>query len=1053
MEGDKDNDFLNSNYGKRTKIKKPRKSSPQIKTDLSKDFFNNSYRTSTENSRYCKKEVLDNNKFNESINTSNKKKNLNAPSPNTKNEDQDTDENFYFYIPKATSQLNINLNDSLSVYCFPDEKLSPEKTINFNLLTDDSKYEEMLNKCKKYDFLLKKYKQLYKELSEIKTKYSSFTMSNNLSNSDLFTNSLSSIDLKCFGANTLSKKTDYHIKKQILFPEKFNDDTNATSLNVTERKTMSAKKKQKGKNLVKKELIKPEDGKTKITNIKNTIKRKIIVSQIKKLDIPPLKIEDVNKDLNTTTKYLRFSSRGKRVISKSSDDYKKSNKNFPNEQNNYLYKNDQFDRCTSESLSIIQPKKKIIAKKKKNKLKIEKIPSVNIKVKYCPKFKKCICVNEIFDFNILNDKQQKKESELEKINKNIKKKPKQKKQNIINRNRFNDVKIENYHMSIIDDESLINNKKSRKNICKTFDQNYVAIHTLSISIKNKKKVSTKKKIIIEEKMAPNKDKEFTKTIFIDNDDPNINSFPSDNEDNIENNKGNFTSKSTPKENSINEDKQKNTNENKNLENENEEIHDVHQTEDGKNIFKRKTKIKTSYYIKKNDKEVGNNIQKTNLNEKETIPNNNKNDNINNNKPKIDINKMATTNDPENDQNLYEKLPTDATHNEKGNEDENNENIENNDNNKEDENADNLGGFEEQRKLTKKRRKKKVIYITKEVYFCPNIGVGSFQFDKNNVTGENNPRKITRTYEEKYETYSEKNQRNNKNKAPSSSNNDNDDNFDKPISYQKSTSYSSGFRNQYNPNTFNNEKSKKSNSIEPCIKIQLIQNKIKKPMIIVKDINDVFIPNKENKNLTENQLRNKFINKKINNENKLLSFIKPLDNLCQKITELNVDKNYDDFVNKLKQKALISHLDNLDNKNKNKLLKDALDKLKLNNQLNIIIYYLKKYENNKLNIDNSNRIEIIGSVNLKDKYKSFINYLDNIDNKYKNKLKKYAFDKCKINNEINKLIDELKIYEDTELEIEYPTNINIIQEKLPLNKNKQFDLNELSIANQISKYEV
>ena len=60
-----------------------------------------------------------------------------------------------------------------------------------------------------------------------------------------------------------------------------------------------------------------------------------------------------------------------------------------------------------------------------------------------------------------------------------------------------------------------------------------------------------------------------------------------------------------------------------------------------------TQFKKSWYF--------HNIQKTNLNEKETIPNNNKNDNINNNKPQIDINKMATTNDPENDQNLYVKF--------------------------------------------------------------------------------------------------------------------------------------------------------------------------------------------------------------------------------------------------------------------------------------------------------------------------------------------------------------------------------------------------------------
>ena len=1110
-----DYDYLSNNSRKRIKIKKnKRKISPQIKNDLTKDLDITNYKTNPDNLRKFKKKVLDHNKLNELFGNPIHKRISTDPIPNSIKEEPDTDERIYFYEPKAKS--DINLNNSESFYYFPEEKLSPQKAINLNLLMDDYKYEEMLNKCRKYDLLVKKYKKLYKELNDLKMKHSTYSISNNFYDSDY---SISSIDLKCFATNNVTEQPTqptYHNKRYLIFcDEKFNDDTKTNSIYEPEINTKPTKKKKKGKKLVKKELKKPEDGETKVTNIRNTIKRKIIISQITKIDVPSVDRKDIkekpkNQKSNSKTKYLRFTSTNKRNP-KSNEPNKNDNKSVDNFQNNInLYKKYQLDRCSSESLSIIHQKKKGVPKKKKDKLKVEKIPNVNIKVKYCPKFTKCVYTNEISNFNIIddnkkvfneeslcankeksleiitdkdellkeklnkinNENQQKKENEFEITNNNIKKSPKQKSKDDIKKNSFDDLKIENNNMSIIDDVNLTDNKKTTKNMCKIFNQDEFSIDTYnlsikrrkktanknknkvfnqgdlainnssfsikkrkkvqnknkckgfnqddfgidtySLSIKKRKKVTTTKKKIIEENTAPHKKKECCKKLFKDDEDDNIINYPSNNAK--KNNKGNFETKSTPTENLNENNKNKNNNSGKS-ENDSEETADIIQSGDGKNIIKCKKK-------------------QTNLNEEETIPNNNQQNNITNNRPQIDLNKIKSTKTPEDSQNLNDKIPTETTHTERDNDDEN-------ENNEEDDDS-NLGKVEDSKKVKKTRRKTKIIYVTKEDIFYPKFKDSSLQLEPNVAFVEINPRKKMKSYKEKLEDYLNRNNRKN-NLSVSRNKSDNDkEEADNSIPNLKNMTFTNGFRKKYNLNSFNSDKSLKNNLIESCIQIQLIQDKTKKPIVIDNDVNNIYIPKTENKKTTKNQPKLKHNNKKNKKDNKLLPLVKPLNNLCEKIKKLNDEKNFDDFIDKLKPKALVSHLDDLDNKNKNKLLKDALDKLKLNK----IIDELKKYRNNELNIDNSIKIEIIPSIDPEDKYRDFDDHLEKIDNKYKNKLKKHAFDKCIINNEIIKLIDELKMYGDSELEIEYNANINIIQEVVPLNKNKQFNLNELSVDNQI-----
>ena len=156
---------------------------------------------------------------------------------------------------------------------------------------------------------------------------------------------------------------------------------------------------------------------------------------------------------------------------------------------------------------------------------------MNIKVKYCPKFTKCVYTNEISNFNIIddnkkvfneeslypnkeksleittdkdellkeklnkinNENQQKKENEFEITNNNIKKSPKQISKDIIKKNQFDDLKIENNNISIIDDVNLTDNKKTTKNMCKIFNQDEFSIDTYNLSIKRRKKTANKNK--------------------------------------------------------------------------------------------------------------------------------------------------------------------------------------------------------------------------------------------------------------------------------------------------------------------------------------------------------------------------------------------------------------------------------------------------------------------------------------------------------------------------------------------------------------------------------
>ena len=392
----------------------------------------------------------------------------------------DKNARIFIYEPKAKPTYHFyNHSNSLS---FPDEKLSFQKEIYLNFLKDDEKYNKLLIKGQKYDKLLRDFKKMCKELNEIKLKYSH--------------------NPSCVDFNFKNYETP-HTKNYVIFSQEKPKTIYQNSLN--EKNDFTTKKsRSKDRNIIKKELIKPVSGSTKITNIRNTVKRKIIVSQIKKLKVPSTNILEEKKDMKIKTKYLRFSSDNKKIKRgrQNSDEsfcFNKRDRSLERDLNtNNLYKKYILDE--TENLNIISPIKKT------KKYKIQKTQSVNIKVKFCPKFKK-LAVNEINDMFIIATKKNKvfdydsmhsdrkislqikskpkkiknirvKENEFQLISKKKKIKIKKKGKSIDRKNRFGSMGIINYNMSLMGE---------RKNNCKSFDLENFGIDTYSLSIKKHKK--------------------------------------------------------------------------------------------------------------------------------------------------------------------------------------------------------------------------------------------------------------------------------------------------------------------------------------------------------------------------------------------------------------------------------------------------------------------------------------------------------------------------------------------------------------------------------------